>query len=91
MQSKEKCTSVGQSPYMEPSEDFNECCYNSIGEDLKKNCFHLPSYILDVVRADEEKFVVFASGLKIGGESTNPLELQLLLDHLTGHLGEEEV
>jgi DNA polymerase delta subunit 2 len=46
---------------------------------------------LDVVRADEEKFVVFASGLKIGGESTNPLELQLLLDHLTGHLGEEEV
>jgi DNA polymerase delta subunit 2 len=57
---------------------------------LKKNCFHLPSYILDVVRADEEKFVVFASGLKIGGESTNPLELQLLLDHLTGHLGEEE-
>ncbi|KAH9565765.1 hypothetical protein CY35_04G094700 [Sphagnum magellanicum] len=42
------------------------------------------------VSSDEEKFVVFASGLKIGGESTNPLELQLLLDHLTGHLGEEE-
>jgi hypothetical protein len=39
MQSKEKCTSVGQGPYMEPSEDFNECCYNSTGEDLKKKLF----------------------------------------------------
>jgi hypothetical protein len=35
MQSKEKCTSVGQGPYMEPSEDFNECCCNSTGEDFK--------------------------------------------------------
>jgi len=46
---------------------------------------------LDVVRAGEDKFVMFVSGSKIGGKSTNLLELQLLLDHLTGHLGEEEV
>jgi hypothetical protein len=31
-----KCTSIGQGPYMEASEDFNECCYNSTGEDFKK-------------------------------------------------------
>jgi hypothetical protein len=42
------------------------------------------------VRADEDKFIMFVSGSKIGGKSTNLLELQLLLDHLTGHLGEEE-
>lgn len=41
--------------------------------------------------SDEDKFVVFTSGLKIGGHGTNPLDLQLLLDHLTGHLGEEQV
>lgn len=44
-----------------------------------------------VMAADEDKFVLFVSGLRIGGQSTNPLELQLLLDHLTGHLGEEQV
>ena len=40
---------------------------------------------------DEDKFVLFVSGLKIGGHGTNPLDLQLLVDHLTGHLGEEQV
>ncbi|KAG0592894.1 hypothetical protein KC19_1G288400 [Ceratodon purpureus] len=39
---------------------------------------------------DEDKFVLFVSGLKIGGHGTNPLDLQLLVDHVTGHLGEEE-
>lgn len=41
--------------------------------------------------SDQDKFVVFVSGLKIGGHGTNPLDLQLLLDHLTGHIGEEQV
>ncbi|XP_024369612.1 DNA polymerase delta small subunit [Physcomitrium patens] len=38
--------------------------------------------------SDVDKFVLFVSGLKIGGHGTNPLDLQLLVDHLTGHLGE---
>lgn len=40
---------------------------------------------------DKDKFVLFVSGLKIGGHGTNPLDLQLLVDHVTGHLGEEQV
>ena len=48
-------------------------------------------FIFLTLFSNKDKFVVFASGLKIGGHGTNPLDLQLLLDHLTGHLGEEQV
>ena len=41
--------------------------------------------------SDEDKFVLFVSRLKIGGHETNPLDLQLLVDHLTGHLSDEQV
>ncbi|KAG0495233.1 hypothetical protein HPP92_006227 [Vanilla planifolia] len=37
----------------------------------------------------EDKYVVFVSGLNVGGNKFNPLQFQLLIDHLTGLLGGE--
>ncbi|THU56699.1 hypothetical protein C4D60_Mb11t19960 [Musa balbisiana] len=39
--------------------------------------------------AAEDKYVVFVSGLSIGSSTFNPLQFQLLVDHITGHLGDE--
>ncbi|OEL22048.1 DNA polymerase delta small subunit [Dichanthelium oligosanthes] len=39
--------------------------------------------------ADEDKYVVFVSGLSVGSGTFNPLQFQLLIDHITGHLGDE--
>ncbi|BFI30950.1 DNA polymerase delta subunit 2 [Marchantia polymorpha subsp. ruderalis] len=41
-------------------------------------------------KSESEKYVAFVSGLRCGGPETNPLQVQLLVDHLTGHLGEEQ-
>ncbi|GKC72199.1 DNA polymerase delta small subunit [Tanacetum coccineum] len=38
----------------------------------------------------EDKYVVLVSGLNVGSSSSNPLQLQLLVDHITGHLGDEK-
>uniref|UniRef100_A0A7C9ENC8 Uncharacterized protein n=1 Tax=Opuntia streptacantha TaxID=393608 RepID=A0A7C9ENC8_OPUST len=38
----------------------------------------------------DDKYVVFISGLNVGGSTTNPLQFQLLIDHITGHLGDEK-
>ncbi|KAG5615623.1 hypothetical protein H5410_015447 [Solanum commersonii] len=38
----------------------------------------------------EDKYVVFISGLSVGRSSSNPLQFQLLVDHITGHLGDEK-
>jgi len=38
---------------------------------------------------DEDKYVVFVSGLSVGSGTFNPLQFQLLIDHITGHLGDE--
>lgn len=40
---------------------------------------------------DDDKYVVFISGLSVGNSTSNPLQLQLLVDHITGHLGDEKV
>ncbi|XP_066359753.1 DNA polymerase delta small subunit-like isoform X2 [Miscanthus floridulus] len=37
----------------------------------------------------EDKYVVFVSGLSVGSDTFNPLQFQLLIDHVTGHLGDE--
>ena len=37
------------------------------------------------------KAVVLVSGLSVGSSSSNPLQFQLLIDHITGHLGDEKV
>ncbi|KAJ3682005.1 hypothetical protein LUZ60_014578 [Juncus effusus] len=39
--------------------------------------------------SSEDKYVVFISGLNIGSSEFNPLQFQLLVDHITGHLGDE--
>ncbi|KAL3694881.1 hypothetical protein R1sor_008532 [Riccia sorocarpa] len=39
-------------------------------------------------KSDGDKYVALVSGLRCGGPHTNPLQVQLLVDHLTGHLGE---
>ncbi|KAJ8756307.1 hypothetical protein K2173_025119 [Erythroxylum novogranatense] len=38
----------------------------------------------------EDKYVVFVSGLSVGNNASNPLQYQLLVDHITGHLGDEK-
>ncbi|CAK9157387.1 unnamed protein product [Ilex paraguariensis] len=38
----------------------------------------------------EDKYVVFVSGLSVGSSSSDPLQFQLLVDHITGHLGDEK-
>lgn len=35
--------------------------------------------------------MVFVSGLSVGSSESNPLQIQLLVDHMTGHLGDEKV
>ncbi len=77
-------------PYMDLDQDCNAHCYNSTGKDFFIVFICMFTFWV-LWRADEDKFVMFVLGSKIGGKSTNLLELQLLLDHLTGHLGEEEV
>lgn len=46
-------------------------------------------YLLDLT--GEDKYVVFISGLSVGRSSSNPLQFQLFVDHITGHLGDEKV
>ncbi|XP_042384542.1 DNA polymerase delta small subunit-like isoform X1 [Zingiber officinale] len=41
-----------------------------------------------IILAGEDKYVVFVSGLSIGSSIFNPLQFQLLVDHITGHLGD---
>ncbi|KAH1039202.1 hypothetical protein J1N35_040945 [Gossypium stocksii] len=50
----------------------------------------LPPQIERPLKSREDKYVVFVSGLSIGSISSNPLQFQLLVDHITGHLGDEE-
>ncbi|KAE8674277.1 DNA polymerase delta small subunit [Hibiscus syriacus] len=50
----------------------------------------LPPQIERQLKSREDKYVVFVSGLSIGSSSSNPLLFQLLVDHITGHLGDEE-
>ncbi|EYU39945.1 hypothetical protein MIMGU_mgv1a006524mg [Erythranthe guttata] len=38
----------------------------------------------------DDKYVVFVSGLSVGSSSANPLQFQLFVDHITGHLGDEK-
>lgn len=38
----------------------------------------------------EEKYVAILSGLRIGASVSNPLQFQLLVDYLTGHLGDQK-
>ncbi|KAI3517884.1 hypothetical protein L1887_17105 [Cichorium endivia] len=42
-------------------------------------------------KSGEDKYVVLVSGLNVGSSSSNPLQLQLLVDHITSHLADEKV
>ncbi|KAG6401186.1 hypothetical protein SASPL_138034 [Salvia splendens] len=50
----------------------------------------LPHQIDRPLNSGEDKFVVFVSGLSVGSTSANPLQFQLFVDHITGHLGDEK-
>ncbi|CAO2822137.1 unnamed protein product [Amaranthus hypochondriacus] len=50
----------------------------------------LPPQIEKPLKLDDDKYVVFISGLSVGNSTSNPLQLQLLVDHITGHLGDEK-
>ncbi|KAF5750661.1 DNA polymerase delta small subunit isoform X2 [Tripterygium wilfordii] len=50
----------------------------------------LPPQIEFPLKSKEDKFVVLFSGLSVGSSRSNPLEFQLLVDHITGHLGDEK-
>ncbi|KAL2501589.1 DNA polymerase delta small subunit [Forsythia ovata] len=49
-----------------------------------------PQQIERPLVSGEDKYVVFVSGLSVGGSSSNPLQFQLFIDHITGHLGDEK-
>ncbi|XP_041028483.1 DNA polymerase delta small subunit-like [Juglans microcarpa x Juglans regia] len=50
----------------------------------------LPPQIELPLKSSEDKYVVFVSGLSVGSSASNPLQFQLLVDHITGHLGDEK-
>ncbi|KAF7804141.1 DNA polymerase delta small subunit [Senna tora] len=50
----------------------------------------LPPQIELPLKSKEDKYVVLVSGLSIGSSNSNPLQFQLLIDHITGHLGDEK-
>ncbi|KAG2683309.1 hypothetical protein I3760_10G026300 [Carya illinoinensis] len=50
----------------------------------------LPPQIELPLKSSEDKYVVFVSGLSVGSSTSNPLRFQLLVDHITGHLGDEK-
>ncbi|GMN55885.1 hypothetical protein TIFTF001_025009 [Ficus carica] len=50
----------------------------------------LPPQIERSIKSKEDKYVVFVSGLRVGSSISNPLQFQLLVDHITGHLGDEK-
>ncbi|KAL5545463.1 hypothetical protein UlMin_005150 [Ulmus minor] len=50
----------------------------------------LPAQIERSPKSKEDKYVVFVSGLRVGSSISNPLQFQLLVDHITGHLGDEK-
>lgn len=49
----------------------------------------LPPQIKLSAHSREDKYVVFVSGLNVGSNSFNPLQFQLFVDFVTGHLGGE--
>ncbi|XAR68595.1 DNA-directed DNA polymerase [Bertholletia excelsa] len=49
----------------------------------------LPDQIELPLKSGEDKHVVFVSGLSVGSSSSSPLLFQLLVDHITGYLGDE--
>ncbi|KAK4777529.1 hypothetical protein SAY87_017716 [Trapa incisa] len=51
----------------------------------------LPPQLEMPLKSGEDKYVVLISGLHVGRAASNPLESQLLIDHITGHLGDQQV
>ncbi|KAJ1403343.1 DNA-polymerase alpha/epsilon, subunit B [Sesbania bispinosa] len=62
------------------------------GEFLVHNVLEagLPPQIEFPLKSREDKYVVLVSGLSVGSSNSNPLQFQLLIDHITGHLGDEK-
>lgn len=50
----------------------------------------LPDHPKLPLNSGEDKYVVFVSGLNVGSSLSNPLQFQLLVDHITGYLGDEK-
>ncbi|XP_027068354.1 DNA polymerase delta small subunit isoform X1 [Coffea arabica] len=50
----------------------------------------IPHQIERPIKSGEDKYVIFVSGLDIGSSTSNPLKFQLLVDHITGHLGDKK-
>ncbi|KAF3321102.1 DNA polymerase delta small subunit isoform X2 [Carex littledalei] len=49
----------------------------------------LPPQVDRPLDSREDKYVAFVSGLSVGSSAFNPLQFQLFVDHITGHLGDE--
>uniref|UniRef100_A0A9I9EAC7 DNA polymerase delta small subunit n=1 Tax=Cucumis melo TaxID=3656 RepID=A0A9I9EAC7_CUCME len=65
--------------------------YCALGEGLEMDDgYHLINSTKIQMHAGEDKYVIFVSGLSIGSSISNPLQFQLLVDHITGHLGDEK-
>ncbi len=77
-------------PYMDLDQDCNAHCYNSTGKDffIVFICMFTFWKLWEQMKTN---LSCLYQGQKIRGKLIYLLELQLLLDCLTGHLGEEEV
>ncbi|KAL9322262.1 hypothetical protein ACSQ67_010315 [Phaseolus vulgaris] len=50
----------------------------------------LPPQIEFPLKSGEDKYVLLVSGLRVGSSTSNSLWFQLLIDHITTHLGDEK-
>ncbi|KAK3405605.1 hypothetical protein EUGRSUZ_K01838 [Eucalyptus grandis] len=66
---------------------FSPASYVTVQDVLEAG---LPSQLEFPLKSREDKYVVLVSGLNIGSSTCNPLQFQLLVDHITGHLGDEQ-
>ncbi|XP_031381829.1 DNA polymerase delta small subunit isoform X1 [Punica granatum] len=50
----------------------------------------LPPQLEMPLKSGADKYVVLVSGVNVGSGASNPLEFQLFIDHITGHLGDKK-
>ncbi|XP_055800724.1 DNA polymerase delta small subunit isoform X2 [Solanum dulcamara] len=84
--SKERSASLFVQRHNFTHPDDNLVLEDESGRVKLSGCMLLPSTYV----TGEDKYVVFISGLSVGRSSSNPLQFQLFVDHITGHLGDEK-
>ncbi|KAK4766437.1 hypothetical protein SAY87_008079 [Trapa incisa] len=84
--------------FLLPSQYVTGVVVSLLGSEADAGYFHvddvleagLPSQLEMPLKSGENKYVVLISGLNVGNSTSNPLQYQLLVDHITGHLGDKQ-